>query len=46
MQSAHKRTKEQQAEAKPKEHIKAQQTPNHNTTHKNERTPSTPDNRA
>ena len=40
------RNKTEQAEAKLNERIKAQQTSNHNTTHKNERTTSTPDNRA
>ena len=40
------KNKKQQADAKLKEKIKAQQTSIHNTSHKNERTPSTPDNRA
>ena len=40
------KNKAEQAEAKLNERIKTQQTSNHNTTHKNERTTSTPDNRA
>ena len=36
----------EQTDAKLNENIKAKQTSNHNTTHRNERTTSTPDNRA